>query len=102
MTHGALTHIAPGSATDRAAELRRQARVIEVLFNRLAAVIQQLPTEDDIEGWRGPAANLFVSAVTEQRERLGRAVVSLDFVRTHLGVSAADAEAQSMAHGGMP
>ena len=99
MTHGVFAHTLWGSAADRAAELRRQARVVDDLIERLGAIVNGLPAPSDQHYWRGPAANLFMAAIAEQRERLGREVWRLDSVRMHLLGSAATAEAEAQRWG---
>lgn len=93
---------APGSTGDRAAELRRQARLVDDLFERVTTIRRSLPSGGDVEGWRGPAAEVFLAAVSEHEAHLGRSIYQLDSVRSQL-LSAADlAEAEALARGGMP
>ncbi len=92
----------PGSTGDRAAELRRQARLVDDLFDRVVAIRRALPTGADLEGWRGAAAELFAAAVDEQGARLGREVYRLDTVRSSLLGDADRVDAQTTVLGGMP
>lgn len=87
---------------DRAAELRRQARIVDDLFDRVVSIRRGLPTGADLEGWRGAAAALFATAVDEQNAHLGREVYRLDTVRSSLRGEAALLEVESCALGGMP
>jgi len=93
---------APGSTADRAAELRRQARLVDDLFDRVVAIRRALPTGHDLEGWRGFAAELFAAAVDEQGVHLGREVYRLDTVRSSLRADAYRVETETLALGGMP
>ncbi len=102
MTQGAVSYSVPGFAADRAAELRRQARMVDELIERLGSVVNGLPVHSDHEHWRGPAANVFMAVIAEQHERLGREVQRLDTVRMHLLGSAAVADAETLAIGGPP
>jgi hypothetical protein len=82
-----------GSASVRADEFRRQARIVDDLFERLGAVVRTLPRTGDLEGWRGPAAELFAASVHEQEVLLVREALRLDSIRTQLRAAAALAEA---------
>ena len=93
---------APGSTGDRAAELRRQARLVDDLFDRVVAIRRSLPTGADLEGWRGAAAEVFAGVVDEQGALLGREVSRLDMVRSSLRADAHHAENEALALGGMP
>ncbi|MBX9472144.1 hypothetical protein [Microcella sp.] len=93
---------APGSTADRAAELRRQARLVDDLFDRIVAIRRGLPTGADLEGWRGAAADLFTAAVDEQGAHLGRQVYRLDTVRSSLRADAYFIETETVSLGGMP
>ncbi|MDO9589879.1 MAG: hypothetical protein Q7J04_01905 [Microcella sp.] len=90
------------SGNDHAEELRRQARVVDDLIERLGAVIRDLPWSSEVEGWRGPAADLFTAAVADQRAHLGREVYRLDSVRLQLRGAAAIADAEALAIAGVP
>jgi len=90
------------SASSRAEEWRRQARIVDDLFERLGTVIRTVPREGDLEGWRGPAAELFAAAVHEQEVLLIREALRLDTIRTHLRGAAALAEAAIMPVAGLP
>lgn len=92
----------PGSTGDRAAELRRQARLVDDLFDRVVSIRRGLPTGSDLEGWRGAAADLFAAVVAEQGARLGREVYRLDTVRSSLRADASHLETETLALGGMP
>jgi hypothetical protein len=91
-----------GSTADRAAELRRQARLVDDLWERVVSIRRGLPTGADLEGWHGAAAELFAAAVDEQRALLGREVYRLDTVRSSLRADAFRIEAETLALGGMP
>ncbi len=93
---------APGSTGDRAAELRRQARLVDDLFDRVTTIRRGLPSPGDVEGWRGPAAELLLNAVAEQEAVLGRQIYHLDSARSNLLGAAALADADAVARGGMP
>ncbi len=92
----------PGTTGDRAAELHRQARLADDLFDRVVAIKQTLPSTGDLEGWRGPAADLFAAAVDEQQALLGREVYRLESVRSSLRSAATVAEVEALARGGLP
>ncbi len=91
-----------GVVADRAAELRRQARLVDDVYERIVAIRRALPHAGDLAGWRGPAADVFASAVAEHEAVLGREVTRLDGVRSHLLAAAALADAEAIARGGMP
>lgn len=84
-----------GVGSARADELRRQARIVDDLFDRLGTVARTLPRVGDLEGWRGPAAELFAAAVHEQEAVLVREALRLDLIRTHLRGAAALADDES-------
>lgn len=92
----------PGSTADRAAELRRQARLVDDLWERVVSVRRGLPTGADLQGWHGAAAELFATAVDEQNALLGREVYRLDTVRSSLRGDAHRVDAETSAFGGMP
>ncbi len=92
----------PGTTGDRAAELHRQARLADDLFDRVAAIKRTLPSTGDLEGWWGPAADLFAAAVDEQQALLGREVYRLESVRSSLRGAATVAEVEALARGGLP
>ena len=92
----------PGATAARAAELRRQARLVDDLWERVVSVRRGLPTGADLEGWHGAAAELFAAAVDEQAALLGREVYRLDTVRGSLRGEADRAEIEFRALGGMP
>lgn len=90
------------AASARADELRRQACVVDDLFDRLGRVARTLPRAGDLEGWQGPAAELFAAAVQEQEVVLVREALRLDLIRTHLRGAAALAERESSILGAFP
>lgn len=90
------------SVNSRADEWRRQARIVDDLFERLGTVIRTVPRAGDLEGWRGPAAELFAAAVHEQEVLLVREALRLDMIRTHLRGAAALADAEIGPVGGLP
>lgn len=90
------------AANSRADEFRRQARIVDDLFDRLGAVVRTLPRAGDLEGWRGPAADLFAAAVHEHEVLLVRETLRLDSIRTQLRGAAALAEAELAPVRGLP
>lgn len=68
----------------RAAELRRQARLVDDLLQRVATVVHDLPDDMALADWWGPARESFHGAVTSERGQLSRAVYRLDGVRLQL------------------
>lgn len=90
------------TASTRAEEFRRQARIVDDLFDRLGTVVRTLPRAGDLEGWRGPAAELFAAAVHEHEVLLVRETLRLDSIRTQLRGAAALAEAEVVPGSGHP
>ena len=83
----------PASGGDPVGELRRQARLVGDLGQRLEAVVRSLPRDEATAGWFGPARDALQYAVDRERARLGREVARLEGLRIQLEYAADQAAA---------
>ena len=104
MLDAAAACLTPGSEADAAAELRRQAVLVDDLAQRLEAVVRALPLDGALEGWWGPARDALQEAIDIERARLGREIGRLEGVRIQLQYAADEtaAVAASALPGGAP
>lgn len=84
-----------GPTAHRVAELRRQARIADDLYQRLEALVRGLPRPGDVEGWRGIASDLFCSALQDQHVEIHREAMRLQSVSMQFEGAAAVLEREA-------